>query len=177
MTSRADGHDLDKLHRWRADLEQPDGTAFPIHAVFLVSEADRAAHDVFRAFRSSFEARSAGFQNLVIFGQHGVSSAVRAVAGRLGLDDEPLPQLVLLVSAGTPRLYSLGLPAGESTDGAVGQAHHERAATARRALSGIEELVDGGTALDEEGIPGLRRRELPGIGLAPLVEELIAGLG
>ncbi len=175
MTGRADRHDLDKLHRWRVDMETSGGAEFPVHAVFLVSEVDRAAHDVFRAFRSSFEGRDAGFQNLVIFGQHGVSNTVRAVASRLGLDGEPLPQLALLVSGDTPQLYSLGLPAGDVQESGAGQADQEPAA--RRALSGVEDLVDGRKSGLEEGeIDGLTRRELPDMGLAALVEELIAEL-
>ena len=51
MTGRADRHDLDKLRRWRTDMETSGGAVFPVYAVFLVSEVDRAAHDVFRAFR------------------------------------------------------------------------------------------------------------------------------
>ena len=174
MTSRADRHDLDKLRRWRADMDAPGGAEFPVHAIFLVSEVDRAAHDVFRAFRSSFEERDAGFQNLVIFGQHGVSGAVRAVAGRLGLEGEPLPQLALLVSGGTPLLYSLGLPAGDAD---TGQPDPDRATAAQLVLAGVETLVDGRSAgLEEAGIAGLTPRELPDMGLTTLVEGLIAEL-
>ena len=127
-------------------------------------------------FAGSFEERDAGFQNLVIFGQHGVSSTVRAVASRLGLEGEPLPQLALLVSGGMPRLYSLGLPAGDVEESGAGQAGREPVA-AQRALSGVEELVDGRKSGLEEGeIDGLTRRELPDMGLAALVEELIAEL-
>ena len=176
MTSRADRHDLDKLRRWRADMDAPGGAEFPVHAMFLVSEVDRAAHDVFRAFRSSFEERDAGFQNLVIFGQHGVSGAVRAVAGRLGLEGEPLPQLALLVSGGAPRLYSLRLPAGDAEESRAGQGDQEP--TAQLVLAGVEELIDGSRAgLEEAGIAGLTPHPPPDLGLAPLVEALIAELG
>ena len=170
MTTRADQHDLDKLRRWRGDMKPAPGPEFPVHAVFLVSEKDRAAHDVFREFRRSFEERKAGFENLVIFGQHGVSEAVHAVAGALGLSGEPLPQLALLVSADEPRLYSVALPAGDALEGDAG--------AAGRALARIEEWVDGGEAGMEPGSDdGLTVRTAPGEPLAAMVERLIGELG
>ena len=95
MTTRADRHDVDKLHRWRQDLLDSPSSPFPVYAVFLVSEADTAAHDIFRRFRSSFEEREAGFGNLVIFGQHGVSTTVHLLLEQLGLASDALPMLVL----------------------------------------------------------------------------------
>ena len=95
MPSHADTHDWDKLARWQKDLEaaEPDGPA--VYAVFLVSEKDTIAHDVFRSLRASFEERGAGFAHLVIFGQHGVSATARALQGELGLAGEGLPALAL----------------------------------------------------------------------------------
>ena len=169
MTTRADQHDLDKLRRWRGDMKPAPGPEFPVHAVFLVSEKDRAAHDVFREFRQSFEERNAGFENLVIFGQHGVSEAVHAVSGALGLSGEPLPQLALLVSAGEPRLYSVALP-GDVLEGDAG--------AAGRALARIEAWVDGGEAgLEPRSDDGLTVRKAPGESLAVMVERLIGELG
>lgn len=95
MTSHADNHDLDKLKRWQKDLEAAPEDAPAVFAVFLVSGEDRTAHDVFRAFRSSFEEQGLGFAHLVIFGQHGVSITVRALQHELGLAEEGLPTLLL----------------------------------------------------------------------------------
>ena len=67
--SHANNHDWDKLSRWHDDMTSAEPGGFPVFAVFLVSGEDREAHDVFRAFRTSFEKRGGGFQNLVIFGQ------------------------------------------------------------------------------------------------------------
>ena len=74
VSSHADNHDLDKLARWYRGLSSGESGQFPVYAVFLVTSSDSAAHDIFRRFRSSFEAHGAGFDHLVIFGQHGVSS-------------------------------------------------------------------------------------------------------
>ena len=113
--SRADNHDRDKLQRWRDDLSQDSASLFPVHAVFLVSGEDRLSHDVFRAYRSSFETRNAGFQHLTIFGQHGVSSAVRRLLTEFGLSDDAIPSLALLVGAGGESVFTLPLPAGDPT--------------------------------------------------------------
>jgi hypothetical protein len=112
-SSRADNHDRDKLMRWRDDLSQDPARNFPVHAVFLVSEEDRLSHDVFRRFRSSFEARNAGFRHLTIFGQHGVSSAVRHLLGEFGLPDDGYPALALLVGDEGESVFTLPLPAGD----------------------------------------------------------------
>lgn len=111
--SRADQHDKDKLARWHGDLAGGATGAFPLHALFLVSEVDRAAHDVFRAFRSRFEELGAGFQHLVIFGQHGVSQAEQMLLARLGLAADAIPSLVLLTASDLPLVYTLPLPSGE----------------------------------------------------------------
>ena len=115
MPSRADTHDLDKLKRWQKDLEDtPDGVP-PVFAIFLVSGEDRAAHDVFRAFRTSFEERNLGFAHLVIFGQHGVSETARRLQARFGLEEGGAPSLVLFLDeSGQPQILSL--PAGEPSD-------------------------------------------------------------
>ena len=114
MPSRADAHDADKLRRWRTDLSDSPSQAFPVYAMFLVSERDKAAHDVFRSFRSSFEDRGAGFGNLVIFGQHGVSSTVHVMLQQLGLTPDSLPLLALWQGSEFPRVCHLPLPAGEA---------------------------------------------------------------
>ena len=113
MPSHADTHDLDKLKRWQMDLAAMAGDAPPVFAVFLVSEKDRAAHDVFRAFRNSFEARKLGFAHLVIFGQHGTSATERGLRASFGLEAVSGPVLALFdgISA-TPE--ATRLPAGDS---------------------------------------------------------------
>ena len=111
--SRADQHDQDKLARWQRDLAGGVSGGFPLYALFLVSEDDRAAHDVFRAFRSRFEELGAGFQHLVIFGQHGVSQAEQTLLTRLGLAADAIPSLVLLTVSDPPLVYCLPLPSGD----------------------------------------------------------------
>ena len=115
MPSRADTHDLDKLNRWQKDLETTPAGAPPVFAVFLVSGEDRAAHNVFRTFRSSFEERNLGFAHLVIFGQHGVSETAQSLRAQFGLEAESGPSLVLISGDGSqPQIVSL--PAGEGSD-------------------------------------------------------------
>ncbi len=95
MPSHADNHDLDKLRRWQGDLEATPDDAPPLFAIFLVSERDTVAHGTFRMFRNSFEERGAGFANLVIFGQHGVSETARRLRAELELAEDMLPALAL----------------------------------------------------------------------------------
>ncbi len=118
--SRADQHDEDKLVRWHGDLVGGVTGGFPVHAVFLVSEEDRAAHDIFRAFRSRFEELGAGFQHLVIFGQHGVSQAEKTLLARLGLAADSIPSLVLLTASDPPLVFTLPLAAGDRRPAARG---------------------------------------------------------
>jgi hypothetical protein len=121
-TSHADKHDLDKLARWCRDLslnppnpplERGARGDFPVYAVFLVSEADRPAHGIFREFRTKFESWSAGFEHLVIFGQHGLSSTVRGLLSGFGLSLEAVPALVLFSSPLASQAYSLPLAAAD----------------------------------------------------------------
>ena len=95
MVSRADSHDLDKLKRWQKDLAEDTPHAPAVYAIFLVSEKDKVAHDLFRTYRSAFEERGVGFAHLVIFGQHGVSAAVRQLQSDLDLAHGVLPTLLL----------------------------------------------------------------------------------
>ena len=56
--SHADRHDLDKLARWKSDLDGPEGkgaAGLPYCAIFLVGPDHRASHDIFRRYRSAFE--------------------------------------------------------------------------------------------------------------------------
>ena len=112
LTSHADNHDLDKLARWNGDLSSWEDVSFPVYALFLVSPEDKAAHDVFRKYRDSFESRGASFGNLVIFGQHGISTTVRGILEGLGLDLGNLPLLALFSNPTGPTVHTLSLPAG-----------------------------------------------------------------
>jgi len=122
-SSHADSHDLDKLARWHRglSLNPPNPSTyggqrgargdFPVYAVFLVSEADRPAHNIFREFRARCEAWSAEFEHLVIFGQHGISSTVHGLLNGFGLTLEAVPVLVLFSSPLAYQAYALPLAA------------------------------------------------------------------
>ena len=115
MTTAADRHDAGKLRRWRDDLSESPDRSFPVYAMFLVSGEDKLAHNVFREFRAGFEETGAGFGNLVIFGQHGVSAAVHSMLDELGLDGDALPLLALWQESEFPRVWTVSLPAGETS--------------------------------------------------------------
>ena len=85
MAESPDNHDLDKLTRWHEGLISKTDGGFPVCAVFFTSGEDRRAHDIFRVYRTAFEELGAGFHDLVIFGQHGVSSTSVAMVPGLGL--------------------------------------------------------------------------------------------
>ena len=172
MSSAADQHDLDKLKRWRQSLSDSTGD-FTVYAVFLVSEADRMAHDIFRTFRKSFEARNAGFESLVIFGQHGVSEVVYALLAEFGLTAGSLPSLLLVIAPQNSRRYTLALHPGEVQPSDPGQLP----SPAEELLSQVEKLAD--EVADEmrfEGIAGLTELQCPDQDLAPLVERLVKTL-
>jgi hypothetical protein len=114
--SHAENHDRDKLGRWHKDLVSGEAGKFPAYAVFLVSREDRAAHDVFRAFRSSFEARGAGFEHLVIFGQHGVSSTLLRLLSQFGLTDEEVPMLAIFSDPQAEAVHTVALSPGEPAE-------------------------------------------------------------
>jgi hypothetical protein len=114
--SHAENHDRDKLGRWHKDLVSGEAGKFPAYAVFLVSREDRAAHDVFRAFRSSFEARGAGFEHLVIFGQHGVSSTLLRLLSQFGLTDEEVPTLAFFSDPQAEAVHTVALSPGEPAE-------------------------------------------------------------
>ena len=173
VSSAADQHDLDKLKRWRQSLGDSAGD-FPVYAVFLVSEADRMAHDIFRTFRKSFEERNAGFESLVIFGQHGVSEVVYALLAEFGLTTSSLPSLLLIIAPQNSRRYALALHPGEVRPSDPGQLP----SPADELLSQVEKLAD--EVADEmyfEGIAGLTELQCPDEDLAALVERLVKTLG
>ena len=171
--SKADQHDKDKLARWHRDLAGGVSGGFPLHALFLVSEKDRAAHDVFRAFRSRFEELGAGFQHLVIFGQHGVSQAEQALLARSGLGADAIPSLVLLTASDPPLLFTLPLPLGDV--GPEAKDPHQppwRKVLARVELAAASAGAGEVKELALEDIP----RMGPGIELGEPVIDLVVGI-
>ncbi len=170
--SRADEHDQDKLTRWHRDLAGGVTGGFPLHAVFLVSEDDRAAHDVFRAFRSRFEELGAGFQHLVIFGQHGVSQAEQTLLTRLGMAADAIPSLVLLTASDPPLVYTLPLMSGDVRP----ETNDPHQAPWQGALARIEQAEAGAgggeiKTFDLVNIPGMSA----GVELSEPVIDLVAG--
>ena len=114
--SHADRHDLDKLVRWKADLEGSSGTVgegLPYCAIFLVGPEHRASHDIFRRYRSAFEELGGGFHNLVIFGQHGVSTTQEAFLKELGLEQGSVPVLAIATVSGADTVHCIDLPKGD----------------------------------------------------------------
>jgi hypothetical protein len=202
-SSHADSHDLDKLARWHRDLSlnppnHPLQTGargdFPVYAVFLVSEADRPAHGIFREFRTRFEAWSAGFDHLVIFGQHGISSTVHGLLNGFGLSLEAVPALVLFSSPLACQAYALPLadagPGGSSpmnTVPSVGgvlqgpgedepsePTHPATDEPWRYALKLIEAAVDRGEkSVDLASLPWSNRLHLDGVPVVELVAMLL----
>ena len=145
--SPADRHDLDKLAPWYQSLSTGQGGRFPVYALFLVSDEDRAAHDIFRRFRSSFESRGAPFHHLVIFGQHGVSSTVRGLLPEFGLSAGSIPVLVLFTAPPASMVSLLALPPGAS-----GEDEHRWA----EVLAVVEEAADKGEeTMCLSSVPGL----------------------
>ena len=118
MPDTPDSHDLDKLTRWHDGLISESGETggkFPVCALFLASGDDRRAHDIFRVYRTAFEELGAGFHDLVIFGQHGVSSVSEALVPGLGLAGLRIPALALI----TRRLLVTHVAENAVTDSVV----------------------------------------------------------
>ena len=114
--SHADQHDEDKLSRWNRDLSAGSSGRFPVYALFLVSSEHSYAHDVFREFRSSFQNRGAGFEHLMIFGQHGLSGTVKRFLTGFDLGLNNLPLLALFREPADSEVYIHRLPS-ESDEG------------------------------------------------------------
>jgi hypothetical protein len=115
-----------------------------VYAVFLVSEADRLAHGVFREFRARFKDWPADFEHLVIFGQHGLSSTVHGLLHGFGLPLEAVPVLVLFSSPLDSQAYALPLAAADAcgSTGGVLQWPNESEPW-RHILKLIEAALDG----------------------------------
>jgi hypothetical protein len=133
--------------------------------VFLVSANDRAAHDIFRQFRASFEARGAGFEHLVIFGQHGVSSTVLGLLAELGLPADATPSLAVFAFPPATTVYTLPLAgAGQDAEGPW-----------REALARVEDAADQGEkALELASLAGFAERRLGGGSVLEVAGQLLA---
>ncbi len=172
MNSHAERHDREKLVRWHRDLSfaaspgapPKPGERFPVYAVFLVSAEDRAAHDIFHEFRNSFEGRAVGFEHLVIFGQHGVSSTVLGLLSQFQLPRETTPTLVLFADPAVTTVSTLSLPAGIDADNGLW----------RQVLAQIEAAADQGPGfLKLASLPGFTMRPLGGGRLLQHVSSLL----
>ena len=151
--SHADRHDLDKLARWRTGLiefGEPGAAAFPVCAIFLVSPEDRASHDVFRRYRSDFEDLGGSFHNLVIFGQHGISTTQVAFLRELGQRQDAVPLLVLApMHQDNPAVFCVALPSGEQ------EGELDDTQTWGVALDAIRRAVSGTGPASLDGIKGV----------------------
>ena len=178
--TRADTHDLDKLDRWRKGLEEAEAGAFPAIAIFLVSEAHRLSHYIFREYRTSFETRGAEFHHLVIFGQHGISTTVTGFLRQACLDLDCLPSLALVTGPEAMQAHLVSLPTGEAPDTDAGldtdagpDQEQQTVDTWRVTLDRLESAADTGSAsVDYSGISGVRTVDLGGLHLMGLVSEL-----
>ena len=119
MSHHYDEHDHDKLVRWRQELASAESQLdeFPAAALFLVKPQCTSAHEIFRKYRTVFEERNAPFENLVVFGMHGVSETVRGLLQQAGLTETELPVLLMAPTAELDNCIALTLPSGESLEG------------------------------------------------------------
>ena len=169
--SHADRHDLDKLAQWRDGLASAAKSGFPVFAVFLVTLDDRASHDIFRRYRSAFEDLGAGFSSLVIFGQHGVSSTMKAMLAELGLTMEQVPVLALITGATSNEAWALPLQRG-NPDGEL-----DESALWGQALARIGRAAPGKMPLDLDGVAGIGWRSLRGGDLSSSIQKVLSSLG
>ncbi len=161
MAETPDSHDLDKLTRWHEGLMSASGQGFPVCALFLASGEDNRAHDIFRVYRTAFEEMRAGFHDLVIFGQHGMSTTCAALIPGLGFSSLQTPALVLIISRETGLVFhTTGLPGGALADGEIEE--DNSGIPWRNALEAIKQAVDGASALSLDGVNGFERKEIPG---------------
>ncbi|PKB82363.1 MAG: hypothetical protein BZY88_04630 [SAR202 cluster bacterium Io17-Chloro-G9] len=167
----ADQHDLDKLARWHQDISGGGADRFPVFCVFLVTPADLASHQVFRRYRTSFEDRAAGFQHLVIFGQHARSTTSDALLAEFGLTQEQAPTLAVVSTQGGATVHTIPLAQGdEAADGAGDEAW-------QRVLRLVECAADGEeNAVGLDAITEAKPHPLGGESLPDVVSRLLARL-
>ena len=172
--SHADRHDLDKLARWKEGLDSAADSAsaaFPVCAIFLVSPEDRASHDIFRAYRSTFEELGGGFHHLVIFGQHGVSTTQVAFLAEVGMEQASVPLLAIApMGDETGNVFCLELPRGDR-DGGLDNSQDWGAA-----LEAIRTAVSGQAAYLLEGVAGISGRAFRRGSLPATVDGLLREL-
>ena len=169
--SHADGHDLDKLVRWKSDLSTAEKNAFPIYAAFLVSGEDRYSHDVFRRYRSAFGELGAGFQHLVIFGQHGTSTTLLSFLSELSLDWEIVPVLALTANPTSSAAVTIALPKGTGEEG------FESSGPWNQALDRIREASRDGNSLDPARLDGVTHQAFTSGALVSAVDRVLESLG
>ena len=174
MPETPDSHDLDKLNRWHEGLKLESGESdggFPVCALFLASGEDRRAHDIFRVYRTAFEGLGADFHDLVIFGQHGLSSTCSALKTGLGLSSLQTPSLVLIsVTDGGLVFHTTGLPAGALAPGK--QEEDSGEVPWKMALEAIKRSVEEGSELSLNGVKGLERSDFSGGSLSETVAKV-----
>lgn len=176
MTSHADNHDRDKLAGWRGDLTSGEGEGFPVYAVFLVTPGDRPAHDIFRAYRSSFGERGAAFQHLMIFGQHGISTTVKGLAGEFGLALDALPTLALFENGPSQDIHTLALRSGDYKEGEAGSPG-SLAGPWMDVLRQLEGVIDTGPdRLDLAGSEFLTQHGLERGPMMDVIERVLAAV-
>ena len=169
-SDHADSHDLDKLTRWRKGLAEAGRSQFPVFAVFLVGPEDRGAHGVFREFRSSFEARNATYENLVIFGQHGLSKTLHGLSAGIGLSQGEIPLLTLISSPSAGTVYTVALERGSPVEATEGEPW-------RGVLRLIEVASDAGEkTLDLESIKEVTPRSIRFGAMESIINRLLIRL-
>ena len=173
--NHADSHDLDKLARWREGFAEAEESGFPVYAVFLVTGEHRESHDIFRRYRTDFEALGAGFSNLVIFGQHGTSTTATSLLAELGLPAEKMPVLALSASTASDSMFTIELPKGELPKGTVAGLPDDSGPWGQT-LARIGDAAQRGTGLDWGGLKELVPLTLGGGSLAEVVERALSVL-
>ena len=168
--NHADRHDLDKLARWRDGFVAAEASGFPVYATFLVTGEDRESHDIFRRFRTDFEALGAEYSNLIIFGQHGTSTTMTALLVEFGLSAENAPLLALSTGPMPDAMMILELPKGNS-DGPLDDSEPWG-----RVLARIDAAARGGAGLDLSGITELVPRPLHTGQLTDAAERVLAAM-
>ena len=165
-----DSHDLGKLVKWHDGLVSATGSEFPVCAVFLASGEDIRAHNIFRVFRTAFEELDAGFHDLVIFGQYGMSSTCAALIPGLGLSDVQTPSLVLISNDNGIVFHTTGLPSGALPDGASEDDCGD--IPWRAALTAIIVTAKEKSVLALDYIDGLARFDFSGGTLTETIEKV-----
>ena len=171
MSHHYDAHDQDKLRRWHNELRAApvESDGFPVAALFLVKPQATAAHEIFRRYRAEFAGRDAPFAQLVVFGMHGVSAAVRDLLCRAGLAESDLPVMLLAPASDPTAVIAVKLPSGESMEGADdpnGDGTCDYLAPWQDALDRIR-ITRYGARLRLTGVQG---RPLPGVDWTQLAD-------